>query len=157
MASTSSPSPKRIEPEVIMTATFKGDSAREDSKTELAKLEKPDFGKGFEAEIRYCSQTVDGIEYGKAYFAPMVTSIDGVLSLAESDPIGLLKDLNYGTGLYYNSLVREVVSAENSGPAEIAKNFEKQVKSFMAARAAAGKPVSEEKARLLIKAMLESE
>ena len=154
---TTQTSPKRIEPEVVMTSTFRGDSAREDSKAALAKQETPDFGKGFSTEIRYCSQTVDGIEYGKAYFAPVVTSIDGILSLAESDPIGLIKDLNYGAGLYYNSLVREVVSAENSGPAEIAKNFEKQVKSFMAARAAAGKPVSEEKARLLIKAMLESE
>lgn len=157
MATTATQTPKRVEPEVIQTSTFKGDSAREDSKASLSEESKPDFGKGFESEKRYCSQTIDGIEYGRAYWSPVISSIDGILSLAETDPIGLLKDVNYGAGLYYNSLVRENIATENSGPAEMAKQIDKQVAALMKARAANNKPISAEKAKALVMALMESE
>jgi hypothetical protein len=149
---TSATAPKRVEPEVIQTVTF---NDRDAAKKALVPM--PEEIPGFEWELATCSQEVDGKHYVRAYWKPQVSSIDGVLALAESDPIGLLKDLNYGSGLYFNSLVREQIAAENSGPAEQAKSFEKQVKEFMKQRASLNKPVSEEKARQVVKAMLEVE
>jgi hypothetical protein len=156
MASATINTPKRVEPEVIQTTTF---SDREAAKKALGP--EPEAVKGFNWEMGVCSQEIEieGVakSFVRAYYKPVVTSIDGVLALAESDPIGLIKDLNYGSGLYYNSLVRQQIADENSGPAESAKTFEKQVAAFMKQRATLGKPVTEEKARMLIKAMNESD
>jgi hypothetical protein len=152
MASAATQTPKRIEPEVIQTSTF---SDRDLAKKSLDPA--PETVKGCDWEMGVCSQEIEGKSYIRAYWKPVVTSIDGILALAESDPIGLIKDVNYGSGLYYNSLVREQIADENSGPAESAKSFEKQVAAFMKQRSILGKPVSEEKARAFLKAQMEAD
>jgi hypothetical protein len=148
---------KRVEITPVMTQTFKGDGARELAKKALSPETKPELKDGLDWEPAICSQEIESVSYCRGYWKPIYTSVDGVMGVLESDPIGALKDINYGSMLAYNGVVREALSLENSGPAEAAKSFEKQVKEFMKGRAANGKPVSEEKARAIIKALMEGE
>jgi hypothetical protein len=60
----------------------------------------------------------------------------------------------YGQDLRAKSEVRNLILAREAGPE---KAFEKSVKDFMKLREANGKPVTEEKARAIVKAMQDAE
>jgi hypothetical protein len=153
--------PKRKEISPVQTETFKGKDAREAARAVLDVSTKPETRAGIDYEVAVCSQEieVDGKKetFLRAYWRPQITSIDGILFLAETDPVGLIKDANYGSQLFYNGAVREVLVDENSGDIEKAKTFEKQVALFMKLRAQNNKPVTEEQARKFVTLQMEME
>ena len=153
--------PKRLEINPVQTETFKGKDAREAARAVLTPDTKPETQTGIDFEIAVCSQEieVDGKKetFLRAYWRPQIMSIDGILALAESDPVGLIKDANYGSQLFYNGCVREVIVDENSGDIEKAKTFEKLVVQIMKMRAQNNKPVTEEQARKIATLQMEME
>lgn len=66
--------------------------------------------------------------------------------------VELLKNATYANDLGKRATIRQMLVAAVAGPE---KAIEKSIKDFMAARAAAGKPISEEKARAKVLAMME--
>jgi len=66
--------------------------------------------------------------------------------------IELLKNATYANDLGQRNKIRATIVASLEGPE---KSIEKAVKDFMAARQAAGKPISEEAARAKVMAMME--
>lgn len=64
----------------------------------------------------------------------------------------LLKNATYANDLGKRAAIRQMLVSAVAGPE---KAIEKSIKDFMAARAAAGKPISEEKARAKVLAMME--
>lgn len=83
-------------------------------------------------------------------------TVDDVLKML-SDPkqaSQVINDWHYGSDLRAKAETRNKIL---SGVSSTEVSFEKSVKEFMKLRAANGKPVSEEKARAIIKAMQEAE
>jgi hypothetical protein len=66
--------------------------------------------------------------------------------------LALLADATYANDLGQRAKIRQQLVTAAAGPD---KAIDKAVKDFMAARAAAGKPVTEEQARMKIKALME--
>lgn len=83
-------------------------------------------------------------------------SSDDLLKLLSDEKTArqLISDWHYGQDLRAKAETRNKVLSSVSST-EV--SFEKSVKEFMKLRAANGKPVSEEKARQIIKAMQEAE
>src|ERR1041385_8557097 len=84
-------------------------------------------------------------------------STDDILTLLQDSKTAeqLISDWYYGQDLRAKSAVRQEILAAQ--PPSLDKAFEAQVKSFIKVRAANGKPVTEEQARKVVKAMMDAE
>ena len=83
-------------------------------------------------------------------------TVDDLLTLLQDEKSAkqVISDWFYGQDLRAKAKVRNEILAQNAGPE---KAFEKAVKDFMKLRDAMGKPVSEEKARDIVKSMQDAE
>lgn len=95
-------------------------------------------------------------EFSKVYTKVIYENAEDILALLSDEKTAAkaIADLNYGSDLKAKANVRNSILSEQAGPD---KAFEKSVKDFMKLREAVGKPVSEEKARELVKRMQEIE
>lgn len=93
----------------------------------------------------------------RAYQAIEYENIEDILSAFQAtDDKGknkLIDCLNYGWDLKVRASIRNDMVSADAGPE---RSFESTVKQTMKARAAIGKPVTEERARELVKIMQES-
>ncbi|MGB6499817.1 MAG: hypothetical protein WBG19_00230 [Thermoplasmata archaeon] len=111
-------------------------------------------------EVQDCVVTVNvGTKEFSGTYAQIVRSsvtTDDVLKLMsnEKDARQLINDWHYGQDLRAKADTRAKIL---NGVSSTEVSFEKSVKEFMKLRAANGKPISEEKARQVIKAMQEAE
>ena len=117
-------------------------------------------------EYQDCTVTVglgknpDGTakEVSRTYKQVVKSSVknDDILALLSDEKTAaqLISDWHYGSDLRAKATVRAAILEVEAAPEA---TFEKEVKSFMKARAANGKPVTEEQARKVVRAMLDSE
>lgn len=111
-------------------------------------------------EYQDCTVTVSigDKEFSRTYkqIVRASVTVDDALKMLSDDKTAksILNDWHYGQDLRAKSEVRNAILAEVAGPE---KAFEKSVKDFMKLREANGKPVSEEKARAIVKAMQDAE
>jgi hypothetical protein len=111
-------------------------------------------------ETQDCIVTVNvgDKEFSRSYKQVIRSSIttDDILKLLsdESTAKEVLNNWHYGADLKAKSEIRNSILTEVAGPE---KAFEKSVKEFMKLRAANGKPVSEDRARQIIKAMQDAD
>jgi hypothetical protein len=91
-------------------------------------------------------------EYQKTVFE---TASDVISALQVPEKVeDLIGALNYGFDLKVRAKIRQQLEKETAGPD---RAIEKAIKSLMDARAAAGKPITRERAEQLYKIMQESE
>lgn len=102
--------------------------------------------------------TVGDKEFSKTYQQIEKSSVttDDVLKLLADEKTAkqVISDWHYGQDLRAKAEVRNSILTEVAGPE---KAFEKAVKDFMKLREANGKPVTEEQAKKIVKAMQEME
>ena len=100
--------------------------------------------------------TIGDKEFSKSYEKVTYETVNELLALMEKPETlkALLRDFNYGQDLKAKAEVRNKILNEQAGPE---KSFEKNVKEFMKLREVMGKPVTEERARELVKLMQETE
>ena len=98
--------------------------------------------------------TVGDKEFSKSYNQIVKSSVtvDDLLTLLQDEKSAkqVISDWHYGQDLRSKAEVRNTILGETAGPE---KAFEKSVKDFMKLREANGKPVTEEKAREIVKLM----
>jgi len=99
--------------------------------------------------------TIGDKEFSKSYMKKTYETEEELLSLMEKPETlkELLRDFNYGQDLKAKSEIRNKILAEQAGPE---KAFEKSVRDFIKLREAMGKPVTEERAREIVKMTMES-
>lgn len=104
------------------------------------------------------SVTVGDKEFTRTYqqIVKKSLTVDDMLKLLSDEKLaqGVINDWHYGQDLKAKSEVRNAILAEVAGPE---KSLEKLIKDFMKAREAVGKPISEERARVIMKAQQEAE
>jgi hypothetical protein len=111
-------------------------------------------------ELQDCpvTVTVGDKEFSRTYKQIVKSSVtvdDLLKQLSDEKTVKqVISDWHYGQDLRSKSEIRNAILAEVAGPE---KAFEKSVKDFMKLREANGKPVSEEKARAIVKAMQDAE
>lgn len=97
-------------------------------------------------------------EFSKTYQQIVRSSVtvDDLLGLLQDEKQAkqVISDWHYGQDLRAKAAVRNAILSENAGPE---KAFEKSVKDFMKLRESLGKPISEDKAREIVKMMQEVE
>lgn len=98
-------------------------------------------------------------EFSKTYqqIDKSTFTTDDLLNLLQGDEKAtkqVLSDYLYGFDLRRKAEVRNAILSEAAGPE---KAFEKAVKDFMKLRETMGKPITEEKAREIVKLMQDSE
>jgi hypothetical protein len=102
--------------------------------------------------------TIGDKEFSKSYNQIMKASItiDDLLNLLQDEKQAkqVLSDWHYGQDLRAKAEVRNLILQESAGPE---KAFEKSVQDYMKLRKANGKPVTEERAREIVKSMQEME
>ena len=102
--------------------------------------------------------TIGDKEFSNAYEQIEKSSVttDDLLKLMadEKSAKQVISDWHYGQDLRAKAEVRNAILVKEAGPE---KAFEKSVRDFMKLREANGKPVTEEKARAIVKAMSEAE
>lgn len=99
---------------------------------------------------------VEAREFTQAYTVDVYESVDDILASLQKPEVAkdIIERLNYAFDFRARTAARNKINSEQAAPD---RAFEKQVKAFMKSRELAGKPVSEEKARQVIKAMLDAE
>jgi len=111
-------------------------------------------------ETQDCVVTVNvgDKEFSETYKQIVRTSVtvDDLLGLLkdEKEAKQVIADWHYGQDLRAKAATRNKILAKEAGPE---KSFEKNVKEFMKLREINGKPVTEEAARRIVKAMQEAE
>ncbi len=102
--------------------------------------------------------TVNDKEFTQDYIKREFESVDdvmNVLSTGDKETIEkLISDLNAGVDFKARQAVRAEIIAKAAGPE---KAFAKAVQEFIKMRAVMGKPVTEERAKEIVKATMESE
>jgi hypothetical protein len=99
-------------------------------------------------------------EFSKTYkqIVRSTLSVDDILTMLtdadEKAQKSVINDWHYGQDLRAKADTRTTILDEVAGPE---KSFEKSVKQFMDLRSKAGKPVTEEQARKVVKAQMEME
>lgn len=107
-------------------------------------------------------KTAEGVEiqpereFSQGYSVEVFESSDDILEALQDKKkaTDILERLNYAFEFRARTNARNKINSEQAAPE---RAFDKQVKAFMKSRELAGKPVSEEKARQVIKAMLDAE
>ena len=111
-------------------------------------------------ELQDCavSVSVGEKEFSRSYKQVVKTSVsvDDLLILLQDEKKAkdVIANWWYGQDLKAKAEVRNAILSEAAGPE---KAFEKAVKDFMKLREANGKPISEEKARAVVKLMQDSD
>lgn len=99
---------------------------------------------------------VDEKEFNENFSVVLYDSVDDILAGLQSKETAedILGRLNYALEFRAKSNARNKIAAEQAAPD---RAFANQVKAFMKSRELAGKPITEDKAKQVVRALLDAE